>query len=416
MKYAAFCLIGAMLINSLCSTALHAQFGGGGPPENSRIQVFVLKHAPAIDTGNIVVSVFESNNYLTVAPDSVGNRLVIRSDEQTIKQIGELLKELDQPSQNAAIRSTAALPFEEPAARSSHFGLHGKGYPGAEIRHIQATNLPPSIAVRPIVAAVDGEVTKILVKDNDEVKEGAVLVEMDNPDLEASIRHTEAKRRVAQMELDLMKRANGDAPGRIAKTEMEKLEASLNVIDTELAVAQLQKQKLTVISPIAGRVVGSNLHDRLIKCYMKKGDVLLTLALPGQPFTLALPNGNATWTAAASVPPPVVGIQARRANAQALHEDLLDRRNRAIWKDQYIELSASRDADRDQKLAELKKEIHIKLTKSFDERQAKQTKRVEELEKRLSTLKSAIEKQEANRDVTIAEQVNEIVGSTPAAE
>jgi multidrug efflux pump subunit AcrA (membrane-fusion protein) len=416
MKSATFCLIGAMLINSIGSTPVRAQGGRGirgisdeEPATETRIQIFVLKHAPAVETEQIVRSLFSPNRATTVT-DGVGNRLIIRGDEQTIKQIGELLKELDQPSENAAIRSTLAFPLDRPAIPNSRFGLHGVGSPDLEFQRIEAIGGPAEVGVRQIVAAGDGEVAKILIRDGDEVKEGAVLVEMGNPDLELSIRHLEAKRHVAGKELELVKKANERAPGSIAKIELEKLEAALNVAETELALAQLQKQKLTIVSPIAGKVIAPNLHDRLIKRYMRKGDVLFGLALSGQPFTVALPEGNATWAAAAPGMPPVVDLRTLRANAQARHGSLLDQRRRALWAGQYTELAASDSPDRDQKLTELKKDIRKELVKSLDEKQTQQSQRIEALEQRLTALKKSVEEQKKNRDGSIEEQLNEIIG------
>ena len=225
---------------------------------------------------------------------------------------------------------------------------------------------------------------------------------MSNIDLENRVKELEAQIQGATIDLKA---------GGLTSRETTELQTSIATLALQKQKVLWSCEKLSVVSPIAGRVITPNVHDRLIKRYVKKGEVLLTLALPGQPSTMALPSGNATWTSGGQSMPPSVGILTRRLDSQTQHDNLLAQQRRQTWVQQYQQIAASTEPDRDQKLEALTTEIRTELTKTFDEKQAQNSERIANLEQRLAALKTSVEKQNKIRELVIKEQLEGITGA-----
>ena len=102
--------------------------------------------------------------------------------------------------------------------------------------------------VTPIASQVSGRVERLLVKDNQDVKQGDLLVEIDPRDYEARLAQAQADLKAAQSELD---QANSQFVADLAKANQER--ANLAAVEAQAAYAEtdLARKQMIGISGVS---------------------------------------------------------------------------------------------------------------------------------------------------------------------
>ncbi|HEY2760446.1 MAG TPA: HlyD family efflux transporter periplasmic adaptor subunit [Pirellulales bacterium] len=163
----------------------------------------------------------------------------------------------------------------------ARFQLHGKGA------------LQP-VMKRDVFAGTEGTVTALLVKNGDEVKTGQPLVKMRSTDLES--RHTQLLGDIAQLhsKIDSVQRYLHDKDVTTEQRyklngDQSEAESSLRGKEQELTVLEDKEKRLTVTSPIDGKVIGWKLEEILSNGRpIEKGQLLMTVADPNQDWELEI--------------------------------------------------------------------------------------------------------------------------------
>ena len=106
--------------------------------------------------------------------------------------------------------------------------------------------------VHDIAARVTGTVLKVLVDDNERVKQGQVLVVMDPTDFEVQLAEAQANYAKAKADDERAKKLQGD--GAISQQDYDQFNASLQVTQAQLKDAQDQLAYTTIVAPADGRI------------------------------------------------------------------------------------------------------------------------------------------------------------------
>ena len=154
-----------------------------------------------------------------------------------------------------------------------------------------------------LFAKTEGTVAAIQFTDGQMVHYGDTLIEMENPELSAKIADIEGKLREAETQLETytIQRVT-----RGFETEKEERELVRSAASTEARVAGLEKQlgllkqseaQLHVTSPLDGQVVTWDTQKRLMNRPVKRGDRLVTVAMPsgGWEVELRIPDKRAGY-------------------------------------------------------------------------------------------------------------------------
>ena len=110
-----------------------------------------------------------------------------------------------------------------------------------------------------VSSRIAGVVAGVAVDDNEEVKEGQVLVKIDPRDYEALLADAQAAYTKAQADFkrfDTLLKTNAVAQG-----EWDQAKASLDSAEARLGLAVLQVQYCTITAPAAGRVGRKNVEE-----------------------------------------------------------------------------------------------------------------------------------------------------------
>jgi biotin carboxyl carrier protein len=183
----------------------------------------------------------------------------------------------------AVVVAIAAALFLVPA----DFKLHGRGA------------LEP-VEKRDVFAGVDGKVVQISpkVEKGEDVKEGEVLMVLENPELAVQIEHVWGQINTARGEINKLKRQKMQINNSITDAdrlqraqiegEIAKADRSLASLDTQLQILQAKQARLTVRSPMNGQILTWQVRDKLENRPVQKGQVLLTVADPAQDWDLEI--------------------------------------------------------------------------------------------------------------------------------
>jgi multidrug efflux pump subunit AcrA (membrane-fusion protein) len=143
-----------------------------------------------------------------------------------------------------------------------------------------------------VYAQVDGYVKQVLVKHNDLVKKGQLLLVQESPDIEKEIETVRGDLASSQAELantigELNRNTELTDIERATKQgEVTKLQAKIEGLNKQLEWAIKKKEKLTIRSPLDGRIVTSNVEERLLDRPVTRGDNLLEVADPSKDWEL----------------------------------------------------------------------------------------------------------------------------------
>lgn len=160
----------------------------------------------------------------------------------------------------------------------AQFQLHGKG------------TLEP-VEKRDVFAEIDGTVKDIPVKHGQDVKAGDVLVEMYNNKLDADIAEMIGKVAAADARvraLDFNRHNDKLTPAEQEKnnSEYQVAKADREGNAEHLKLLREDKEKLTIRSPIDGKVVTFKIDDLLRNRPIEKGQVLVTVIDPTKDWQL----------------------------------------------------------------------------------------------------------------------------------
>lgn len=137
---------------------------------------------------------------------------------------------------------------------------------------------------RDVFARIDGVVDELLVNHGDMVKQGQVLGRLRNTELEVSLAEVVGQRTTTQQEVYSIERVllqaqdkhrpNVDEENR-QRGRLLELRKNLESLDAKYRLFLQKQEDLKIVSPIAGRVVTWDLHNRLIHRPVQRGQVLM---------------------------------------------------------------------------------------------------------------------------------------------
>lgn len=151
--------------------------------------------------------------------------------------------------------------------------------------------LEPTVR-RQVFAAIDGEVVKVLVQRNSEVKKGQLLVELRNPEIDIQLEELQG-----QLNSTLAEKAKvtGQLFGqlepaeRIALTgQLSELETKLISLGKKLELQKKRQEQLFITAPIDGVVTTWDVEETLRSRPIMTGQVLMEVADLSQPYSLEL--------------------------------------------------------------------------------------------------------------------------------
>ena len=149
---------------------------------------------------------------------------------------------------------------------------------------------------REIFAMIDGEVEKVFVSHDSEVKKGDILVQLINPDLELEITQLEGELTTLETEQfrvgQQMRIVASDPSERQAflalQGELSELSTKIRALEDRIELQEKRQQQLTVRSPIDGTVTSWDVEQTLRARPIMTGQVLLEVADLNQPYYLEL--------------------------------------------------------------------------------------------------------------------------------
>lgn len=170
------------------------------------------------------------------------------------------------------------------------FKLHGRGA------------LEP-VVKRDIFAGIDGKVVQISpdAEQGKDVKEGEVLLTLENPELEVQIEHVLGEINAARGKIRSFHaqkhqlRATPSADKAQLAVQLAQIEGDIKgeedkwkSLVTQLRILQEKQERLIVRSPMTGHILTWQVRDKLENRPVQKGQVLLTVADPTQDWDLEI--------------------------------------------------------------------------------------------------------------------------------
>ena len=145
---------------------------------------------------------------------------------------------------------------------------------------------------REVFAPIDGEVIKVLVDHNDAVKEGDILVQLRNRDMEIQMADISGQILTALAEknrvLAQLRHRQGLEPAekRAVEAELNELDTKQRVLLKKKALLEQRQDELSIRSPIDGVVVSWDVEKTLRRRPIMTGQVLMEVADLNQPLFL----------------------------------------------------------------------------------------------------------------------------------
>lgn len=153
---------------------------------------------------------------------------------------------------------------------------------------------------RRLFAASDGIVADVLVDHGDRVEQGDILLELTNAEIDQRTDKVLGELQIARQQLAALAtmrlratrkgRANEmeeQAPASLA-ADQRQLEAQIENLTAQHESLKRQRERLSVVAPIAGEVVTWDVDRELRARPVNRGELLLTLEDIGGPWKLAL--------------------------------------------------------------------------------------------------------------------------------
>jgi multidrug efflux pump subunit AcrA (membrane-fusion protein) len=170
-----------------------------------------------------------------------------------------------------------------------------------QIEHyVVATGSVEPTERREVFAAVDGIVKKLEVHDGQVVKAGDVLLELENAELENRAESLSGEILTATQRLTSIQAVRLSSPMDAAQSsrmalEERQLRGDLANLKAQQEIVKAQQEKLVVVSPIDGTVMGWQLERRLVDRPVARGNLLVSVADHEGPWSLRMtvPDENA---------------------------------------------------------------------------------------------------------------------------
>ncbi len=147
-----------------------------------------------------------------------------------------------------------------------------------------------------VFAHVDGEVKDVLVDHGETVKAGQLLLTLQNRDLEIEITSLKGQRDETIESINTLEYQTR-IPASTTEQKLERMRASgqlsearkrMETLKAQIALQELNQQRLNVVSPIDGIVMTWDLKKNLRARPVMKGNVLITIADPHGDFEVEL--------------------------------------------------------------------------------------------------------------------------------
>lgn len=159
------------------------------------------------------------------------------------------------------------------------FNLSAEGY------------LEPTVR-RQVFAAIDGEVVKVLVQRNSVVKEGQLLVELRNPEIDIQVEELQGQLNSTKAErAKVYSQIYGqlEPADKIALTgQLSELDIKLITLAKKLELQMKRREQLFIKSPIDGVVTTWDVEETLRSRPIMTGQVLMEVADLSKPYLLKL--------------------------------------------------------------------------------------------------------------------------------
>jgi hypothetical protein len=159
--------------------------------------------------------------------------------------------------------------------------------------HVIATGVARPAMRQAIFAGIDGIVDELNVKDGDLVKQGDVLIRLDNAELTREAEALSGQLATATQKLSSIRAmllAATAAPRDSAQSilEQQTLENQIESLNKRIAINRDMKAMLSIKAPFDGQVVGWRLNERLSDRPVSRGDRLFALVQHDGPWELSL--------------------------------------------------------------------------------------------------------------------------------
>ena len=147
---------------------------------------------------------------------------------------------------------------------------------------------------RGVFAPADAIVTDILVADGSAVTAGQPLATLVDSDLELEFSRLEGELQTAAARLDAvqarrkLKLRDKDSDASLLSIEEEELKATVAGLQRQREVVQQQRERLSVLSPLGGRVTRWDLQEVLQSLPVRHGQNLMDVYNPDGPWRLEL--------------------------------------------------------------------------------------------------------------------------------
>lgn len=147
-----------------------------------------------------------------------------------------------------------------------------------------------------VFAGIDGMVDRVEVETGQLVSEGQLLAQLRSVDLEAQIIELDGELDKTSEEISSIKRQRagldrGESEGGEREEltgRMSQLRKMLGSLAKQRRLLMLKQEKLTVTSPIDGKVVTWKVRDRLVSRPVRKGQQLMEIANPASRWELEI--------------------------------------------------------------------------------------------------------------------------------
>lgn len=152
--------------------------------------------------------------------------------------------------------------------------------------------LEPSVR-QDVFVQVGGLVTDVLVEHGALVSKDMPLVKLSSRDLEVQITELGGRRLETEERMAAVRRERNNP--QLTADERDHLAGQLNELQgtfdsytSQIRLLNAKKELLTLTSPIAGQVITWDVQNRLLRRPVEKGQLLMTVADPAEPWELDL--------------------------------------------------------------------------------------------------------------------------------
>ena len=162
---------------------------------------------------------------------------------------------------------------------------------------IEADGVLEPAVLQTVFANLDGYVEELLVDDGQTVIAGQQLVRLQSPDLELRIEELSGELRTIREKRKALQIAGNqldpDAPdlilsqNRIA-AEVKQIDTQENNLQQQLKMLDAERDKATIVAPIAGVIVAKNLKQQITARPLRRGDALFRIVDLAGPWHLRI--------------------------------------------------------------------------------------------------------------------------------